>query len=371
MGLALATKYTAFQSGAALGISMLAVGLSASMGPTAIRGALTVGLAGLALASPWYIRNIANTGNPVYPFFYSMFHGRNWNQANATAYSAEQQSFGIGQTSSGGKDVTQLPGSVVALAFRPDSQINQGTPTGAVGVPFLLGLIWWPFCGMRGRGRFEKILISTAIITLVTWFFLTQQSRYIISLVALTAPLMGGAIACLPLGRLAAAAVIAQGAYTGFLSYLFVPIAGDREEYLKSTFDFYTESQLLNELGKSENVKVALFDEVRGYYLDVDYFWANPGHHTLLPYDSYKKPDDIVAGLKSLGTTHIYLNFSFLGKQGRNLSEAYADDNSDEPAGIERFRILLLRATREGLLERLHTSQYGDGSIRSLILKIR
>ena len=370
MALALATKYTAVQSGGALGIAMVIVGFANGIGMVALRGAAIAGLAALALASPWYIRNIVNTGNPVYPFFYSVFHGRNWSEANAAAYTAEQQSFGIGQTADGRKSVVSLPGSIAALSLRPDAHINQGTPTGAVGVPFLLGLIWWPLSGLRGKGSFEKTLLVTALVTLITWFFLTQQSRYIMSLIALTAPLLGGAIVRLPLGALVAVAVSCQAAYSVFLGYLFMPVMGDRNARLAATFDFYNETQKLNELGKAASVKVAMFDEVRGYYLDVPYFWANPGHHTLLPYESYREPQEIVEGLKSLGTTHLYLGFSFLGEPGQALARAYDDPSIENVEGVETFRLLLLQATRQGLLEPVEVFRYRDGRIKSLILKI-
>ena len=203
MAIALATKYTAMQSGAALGIALAIIG-----GLPGLKGALLVGCVAILLASPWYIRNVVHTGNPVYPFFYSVFGGRNWSEANAAPYAAEQQSFGIGQMvvdgEYKGKNPVALPGSMTALALRPDTQINQGSPFGAVGPVLLLGLLWWPFSGLKGKGAFEKTLVLTALITLVTWFFLTQQSRYIISLIMMAAPLVGGAIAALPLGRLVA-----------------------------------------------------------------------------------------------------------------------------------------------------------------------
>ena len=224
---------------------------------------------------------------------------------------------------------------------------------------------------MRGKGSFEKTLLVTALITLVAWFFLTQQSRYIIGLIALTAPLLGGAIVRLSLGYLVGVAVIVQAIYSGFLGYIFLPDMSDRESHLARTFDFHGETQKLNELAKHEAVKVALFDEVRGYYLDVPYFWANPGHHTLLPYENYREPSDIVTGLKSLGTTHVYLSFTFLGEPGQRLAAAYEDPTIEHVDGVEMFRQLLLMATREGLLEPVDIFRYRDGRIKSLILRIR
>lgn len=371
MGLALATKYTAIQTGVALGIAMLIVGTGSRTVGSAIRGAATIGAIALALSAPWYIRNIVNTGNPVYPFFYSVFGGRNWNEANAAAYSASQSGFGIGQKVDGGKDVSAMPGSVVALALHPDRQIDGGTPMGAVGPTMLLGLLWWPIAGLRRAGAFEKVLLATALITFITWFFLTQQSRYIISLVAMCAPLLAGAIVRLPLGSLPAAAIALQAAYTGFL-FIRQPLTiPDQEQALQEGFDFYQGTRRLNEIGKSERVYVALYDEVRGYYLDVPYFWANPGHHTMLQYDSYDDPSDLINGLKSLGTTHVLMNLSGLETQGETILKAFADPDFEDFGDTAEFRVQLVRAYREGLLEPVAMFQRRDTSIKGVLFKIR
>lgn len=371
MGLALATKYTAIQTGGALGIAMLIVGAGSKTLAASLRGAAIVGSVGFLLASPWYIRNFVNTGNPVYPFFYSVFGGRNWNDANAAAYSASQAQFGIGQVSDGGKDVTALPGSAVALALHPEKQIDGGTHRGAVGPAFLLGLLWWPLAGLRRAGGFEKVLLATALITLVTWFFLTQQSRYIISLVALAAPLLGGAIVRLPSGFLPASAIALQALFTGFLftrDSLAVP---DSEQALRAGFDFYPETLRINEIGKSEPVKVALYDEVRGYYLDVPYFWANPGHHTMLAYDSFEKPEDLIRGLKNLGVTHVLLKLSALGEEGAALLNGFADPSFHDFENCAPFRVLIIQASRVGLLETVGVFQRPNSSVSSLLFKIR
>lgn len=367
LALALATKYTALQTGFALGVGMLAVGAGMRAAAPALKGALTVGAVALVLAAPWYVRNVANTGNPVYPFFYTVFGGKNWSEAHSVPYTAEQQSFGIGQTQDGGKDVTALPGSVAALALLPHTQINAGTPLGAVGPAFLLGLLWWPFSGMKGRGAFEKTVLLTALIALVSWFFLTQQSRYIISLVALIAPLVGGAVVRLPLGQLLAAAVLGQSAYSAYL-FAQEPLAiPDKEAHLERYFSFWEETKAMNAL--EGDPYVAIYDEVRGYYLDVRYFWANPGHHTMLPYESYESGADLVNGLRQLGVTHVQLNLSTLGpEQAGEIRRALVDPTWNSYQHTEPFRQHLVEAIRDGSLRILQVFHTKDGEPRSILL---
>src|SRR5262249_12505139 len=50
--------------------------------------ALGFGLVALLAASPYYVRNAAETGNPIYPFGYRLFGGRHWSAA-ASDYLAD------------------------------------------------------------------------------------------------------------------------------------------------------------------------------------------------------------------------------------------------------------------------------------------
>src|SRR5205807_2184962 len=49
---------------------------------------LAFGLVVLVAAGPWYMRNAVETGNPIYPFGYSVFGGRYWSSA-ASEYLAD------------------------------------------------------------------------------------------------------------------------------------------------------------------------------------------------------------------------------------------------------------------------------------------
>src|SRR5947199_4114686 len=46
-----------------------------------VRPALAFALLALVAASPWYVRNAVETGNPIYPLGYSVFGGRHWSSA--------------------------------------------------------------------------------------------------------------------------------------------------------------------------------------------------------------------------------------------------------------------------------------------------
>jgi hypothetical protein len=78
------------------------------------------------------------------------------------------------------------------------------------------------------------------------------------------------------------------------------------DEYQSRNIAFYVPAKSINQLGP--NVKVALYDELFGFLLDVPYWWGNPGHSTRIPYDSMSNGEDFVREMRKLGFTHAYLN---------------------------------------------------------------
>ena len=86
-GFALGTKYTAVVN---LGIIMLLVLMIGLMKKEKMKTQIIDLLLVLTFAfltfSPWLIKNLWFTGNPVYPFFYEVFGGKGWNAFNAWRY---------------------------------------------------------------------------------------------------------------------------------------------------------------------------------------------------------------------------------------------------------------------------------------------
>ncbi|RYG47642.1 DUF2029 domain-containing protein [bacterium] len=201
IGLAAGSKYTGLQTILVGGLVALPFAGRAHLRPAL----MALVLAG-AVASPWYLRNIVQTGNPVFPFFYSVLKGRDWSDFNAKIYSHEQQTFGAGRPSvpagqdyvANGLDPTRLGASTLGLAYQPGRYINPnptagaGFPIGAIGAVGLAAALWWAFSGRAGT--FEKRILAAIGISLLLWFGLSQQSRYILSLAPLMAILAGGAV---------------------------------------------------------------------------------------------------------------------------------------------------------------------------------
>jgi hypothetical protein len=280
-------------------------------------------LPALLIASPWFIKSTILTGNPIYPFFYNIFGGKNWNAQLALTYDLEQFGFGMGRTLPA---LLKLPWN---LTLHPAWDEN-GHETFSKGIgmfaslgPFALGLM--PLlCLSRPLPRWTKAWLLVTLGFTLIWFMLTQQVRYFLPLYPMLCLLSAFALEKADLnrtGRLAAGLFIGFGLLLSAAKaalYLhtsnMLPVALGQvtpEEFLYRSSELYPACRFVNtELPPS--TKVLMIEETRGYYLDRDYMWGNPGHHTLIPWDSFKTPQQLTQWLESHGFTHVLINSRFM-----------------------------------------------------------
>jgi len=332
----------------------------------------------LVLCSPWYVRNFVQTGNPTFPFLYERFGGRGWDQWRAEIYANEQRSFGVAQRGQAGREWTQLPHAILGLAYQPGRYANpgqahgEGLPIAGVGFALLLGGLLWCYSG-RCSAR-EGLALGLVFVCLIAWFVLSQQSRYAIGLLLPLAVLGAGLVSRAQFGKLMAAAVLAQAAYTAWLTYTVVtkqqlPVVLGREsrsEYLANRVSFFGPSQVINELPRP--VKVALYDEVFGYLLDVPYIWANLPHSTLMSAQDYSDVAAFMRALRRLGITHVFVNLRYRPPEVQELWYAVAEGRPVEPSRAQpimadlqsRWLLLTADATRR---ERLRLVRAFPGGV--------
>jgi hypothetical protein len=318
-----ASKYTGLQTIFAVALVLVGWGLLTKQPARGLKQGLILGIVGLAVASPWLIRNIVNVGNPVYPFFYNQLGGRNWDARRSAIYTVEQKSFGVARTD-GKLDPAGIGHALLGLAYQPGRYVNPaqtlglGSPLGSIGFVVVATLMLWLLSGWAKA--FEKSVIATLLISALMWFVLSQQSRYIITWTVPLAVLAGGAAIRPKLGQLLAAAIGLQAVVTLYMmntlrtsGQLQVVMGNvDRDQYRDQTVPFSIAARDINE--RSKGGKVALYDEVFGDLLDVPYAWANPGHSLLIPYDSLSTGRQYAEAMKKLGFTHIYISLSPLVK---------------------------------------------------------
>ncbi len=132
------------------------------------RAALTFALLTGLAALPWYLRNWAFTGNPVYPFLVGFFGGRDWDGFRAAWYA--HAGTGIGWRP---LDILALP-ATMTLGLRDANYYD-----GRMG-PLFLALapaLLWLIVQIRRRERWMALLGGFAAIQALVWTLGVIQSR--------------------------------------------------------------------------------------------------------------------------------------------------------------------------------------------------
>jgi 4-amino-4-deoxy-L-arabinose transferase-like glycosyltransferase len=122
------------------------------------------------VASPWYLKNWILTGNPTYPFLYSLFNGREWSQEMAKTYAMFLSFVGSGP---GILNYLRLPWDVcfVGGAGRPDFD-------GYIGPIFLLVPIL--SIAVRPKSVDIRLMLFFSLLYFVLWGMLIQQLRLLL-----------------------------------------------------------------------------------------------------------------------------------------------------------------------------------------------
>lgn len=335
MGFALGTKYTVLGF---WGMGLVAVlyerrQATRRLAPTLAAATLWGGI-GLIIALPWYLKTTIYTGNPVYPFAYSIFGGKFWSKENADLYAGAQSQFGLG------KDLTHLLLSPWQVTNEPLYLLAERRPfifteyiTSGFGLsPAFVGLLLMlPLASLLGvrLSKVSKICLVFGLGVFAFWFFLMQQTRYLIPALpffaipmaemvvglwerkAISRWFAGGIVAASALWGVYVAGGIAFWGVQGPLAEAppLKPVAPvvfggmSRDEYITRRFRSGGASLWIN-ANTDKNAKVALFDETQGFYLDRDYVWAQPNHAAgLIPWDSYATADDWLNDFRAKGYT--------------------------------------------------------------------
>lgn len=328
MGLALGTKSTAL-----VFWGMGAGGLLVARVPLP-RVVLWAGVA-LAVGLPWYLKTFLYTGDPVYPFGWKLFHGRYWNDAAALGYAKDQVAFGLG------KDPLHLllaPWNVTLEAqlisqARPyifTEYVDRGLGLSPV---FLAVGMALPLL-VRRWDRTAVACLFWGLGISATWFFMMQQTRYLIpALPAFALVCAWGLAQAGKLAQRAGGALVALAALWGLYVALTQLLAPAPLKALEAAETWINTNA-------PKDAKVVLFDETRGFWLERPYIWGQPNHAPgLLPYDSYPDVDAFLADFKRRGYTYLLQNTLFTSLV------------KDEDPVWTKWRTLLAQAVEQGKIE--------------------
>ncbi|MBM3458941.1 MAG: hypothetical protein FJX77_10475 [Armatimonadetes bacterium] len=321
-GFALGTKYTALLQFGLLGIGLLC-GLLRSP-PLAragwLRGLLWFGGLGVVVGAPWYVKNWLWVHNPVYPFFFSLFpQSFSWTRHAEIAYQTEQRSFGMGRDLGAALGLFWNLG-LHARDFYANLRTLAGDRFGSVGVAWAAAaplLVWIP---LRRWPWPARACLAYAVGSLAAWFLLSHQIRYLIPVFAplavvtallpvlLPGSLLRGSLAACLGASLLLNVKMHQELFQDSLRVVTGQVS--REQFLDAYLPgLYEASRYVN--GLPTNVRVALYQETRGYYFDRRYFWANPLQHNWIPYDTLPNGRALAGQLRRFGITHVLINYDF------------------------------------------------------------
>jgi hypothetical protein len=372
MGLALAVKTLSL-------VPFVLIGLLLLVGRAGIRGASVYAVCALAVGSPFYVKTWIQTGNPVYPFAYSVFGGKYWSEELSRPYSIEQRSFGLNrsletvaddlrgartpyETPGIGERVRNLILAPFGMVATPRIYYNYQSPGQFTHLGFLYLAL--PPLLLFGRGASVSAK-GTAILCLLwlsVWSVTMQYVRYLIPLVPLLG-LLGGEGACRIAQR--------QRAFTyliGFVAAVQVSLlllyfvssdrmAGGkarlagalsratdsqaREEYLNRFVNIYAAQQWIN-ANTDPNAGVVLFEDTRGFYLDRRYLWGNRPHSLYIPYDRFQNSRQMADWFLENGYRYAIINLSFSpffqsAEGAARLREAIAS-GGEAALVMERYR---------------------------------
>ncbi|NSW55974.1 MAG: glycosyltransferase family 39 protein [Armatimonadetes bacterium] len=351
-GLMMATKMQGIPQFGIVLIAVTILALRGADGPgRALRPVLLFGLLAGTIASPWYIKTWVLTGNPVYPFAYSVFGGKYWGPDEAKAYEYHQREFGVGSLPPS-KEYFKLspskrrflgPRAPLNMLLAPlnltvnpvpfEVHRRQGSraalPTFLqywIGPLYLLGLGAWFLLALAKSPPPETRRTGAVILWMVLplwlwWVWSMQLSRYALPTVALLAPVIGAAWANLRPAILRAVPTLWLAVAVGMAAYIAAPALSvtlglfPEDAYLRAMCQPYQASRVLSEL-VPEGKRAILYGEPRGYYIDCDYLWGDAGHHRLIPYDRLTTAQTLIDHLRSRGITHVLLNLAQLGVWG-------------------------------------------------------
>lgn len=186
---ALLTKYQAsylvsFPLAAFLGYVVLAVARVKITGTSRIRvllGAVSVGVTGLVLTSPHWLKNWIWYGDPAYPFLHRHLHDRPWTVDSANLL--ERFTFGFAEWSPQGTPQQKLVETLRAVptfAFRPHDWWGMHGNVPVFGSLFTLSVV--PLLFFRRTLRIWFIVIATHVGVFV-WYWTFHQDRYLQCLV--------------------------------------------------------------------------------------------------------------------------------------------------------------------------------------------
>ena len=298
-------------------------------------------LAIAALSAPWFLKNLAFTGNPVYPLAHGIFDGGEWS-AESARFLAER----MGDKGEPATLINIIPTLRRVVVEWPD---YEGHYLG----PLWPALLTLAFAGLLlthwnhgARSRPLWLIAMSAAMAYLMWYFTYQSNRMIILVVLLIAPLVAAFLASAwsgsrRAGQAALLLLILASAYGALWSAQYtlaraVPpaapyLAGamSKAEYLTRALSYHRGFEWLNDKVKPEE-QVLFVGEHRIYGARFKALWSDwfdaPVFANLMRKHAWKSPEDFFAFARENAIAYIFMNDAELAPQQKFWRSRFSDE---------------------------------------------
>lgn len=330
-GLAGGCKVMAFVAPAIIGLGVLVVGLRRAVPAARLAvAAASFGCLTLVVMSPWYVRNAVDTGNPIYPFAYDLFGGRDWS-ADAGAYLDEYyrgyQSTWAARRDAlapyAGADVVRFPWDLTMHPESFEKGARQSLDIGPLVLAFLPGVALVRRCRPAVLITAGMGLLYTAIIAVGAW----AHPRYVLPGVTL---LFVAAVpaAMAVVGRRAFGAVVALSVVLNLAvtARLLRPLWPDQlrvalgrlapAAFLRRHEDRFVFWERANTAVPPDGKVLVLEKIPHPYYIDRPFVLGSYLEQALLDYRTLDTPEALAGAAKLMGVTHVAVDMDGLRAAG-------------------------------------------------------
>ncbi|MDH5298417.1 MAG: hypothetical protein OEV91_05305 [Desulfobulbaceae bacterium] len=282
--------------------------------------AIVLGVAVLA-AAPWWVKNAIQTGNPLFPFFYTLFpsHSPGWDGERAALYGVMLDWYG-----GSGKGIL----AYLVAPFRVFWAGRFDDPAFYDGQPGLYYLLAWLLLPALPNWPWRlRYILGLILCYSILWTTGSQQARYLVVLLPLMAVVAGygleAAMARSPRAALLAGGVVLAAlglnlaATLGYCRENFRPAClvdpSRREIYLARRLSYFEIYRQINATLPGQATLLLVMTGNHGYYLERRYFSDTIFEsHTM---DSILKrapsAAEAVAVCRSRGWSHLLLRADF------------------------------------------------------------
>ncbi len=347
LGGALAVKLTTVFAVAGIVLAVLLYARSTERGGAVVGAVLAAVVVAGVLASPWYLRNWAATGSPVFPFYMSIWPGEaaGWDVERSNLFQAMNSQYGGASERPENYLIAPLR---VSLAAQPE---DPNLYDGVLGAAFLIGLPLMIWAFWKGKADREIITLGVvAAIVYLFWLFTSEQLRYLLPIVPLLAIATASAAEKVEaasvrktwLYSVSAASILAlltSAAWFLQKAPLRVALGGEtRDTYLARNLDYYEYYRFINN-DTPADAKVWLINMRRDTYnLDraavSDYLFEDWTLRKFL-WES-KNVGELRKKAKELGVGYVLTRHDFLFDYD---SSTLVDDSRPRAENEEKLRI--------------------------------